>query len=278
MRKSVVAGSWYAGSAAGLRRQIEECFLHRLGPGELPGNQAEKRNTLGLVSPHAGYRYSGPVASHGFRRIASESIPQTVVVIGPNHTGLGAPVSISQEDKWQTPLGEIELDTEGGKAVIAASGWAQWDDLGHSQEHSVEMQLPFLQHIYGNRFKVILITMLKQDLEVSLDLGRAIAMALQGRDGIVIASSDFSHYETAASAGRKDRLAIEAILDRNPARLEEVVKENSISMCGPGAVMAMLTACKYLGADKAQLLRYATSGDITGDDRVVGYASIAVTF
>lgn len=278
VRRSIIAGSWYAGSAAGLRRQIEDCFRHRLGPGALPdGPQSQTRQVLGLVSPHAGYKYSGPVASHGFFRIASEPKPRTVVIVGPNHTGAGAAISLSREDRWQTPLGDVELDIELGEAIISASHWAKWDDLAHSKEHSVELQLPFLQYIYQGGFKVVCITMLRQNLEVSRDLGRAIAAALKGKDGIVIASSDFSHYETVASASRKDHLAIEAILNLDPARLEEVVKTHNISMCGPGPAMTMLTACKEMGANKAQLLRYADSGDITGDPQVVGYASIAIT-
>jgi len=278
MRKPVVAGSFYAGSQAGLRRQIEDCFKHTLGPGTLPDiHKTGERHILGLVSPHAGYQYSGHVASHGFLQIASETKPQTVIIIGPNHSGMGSVVSLSNEDRWQTPLGDIELDIETGESIISASSWAGWDDLAHSQEHSIEVQLPFLQYIYKDRFRVILITMMRQNSEVSQDLGNAIAAALKGKDGIIIASSDFSHYEIRASASKKDHLAIEAILAMNPKQLEEVVNNYDISMCGPGPVMTMLVACKQLGANNARLLRYATSGDITGDSRVVGYASIAVT-
>ena len=278
MRKPVVAGSFYAGSQAGLRRQIEDCFKHTLGPGALPDvPKAGERHILGLVSPHAGYQYSGPVASHGFLQIASEPEPQTVIVLGPNHSGMGSAVALSNEDRWQTPLGDVELDIEAGESIISASRWAEWDDLAHSREHSIEVQLPFLQYIYQNGFRVVPIAMLRQNSEVSQDLGSAIATALKDRDGIVIASSDFSHYEMRASASKKDHLAIEAILALDPRRLEKVVDSYDISMCGPGPVMTMLTACKQLGANKAHLLRYATSGDITGDSRVVGYASVTVT-
>jgi AmmeMemoRadiSam system protein B len=145
-------------------------------------------------------------------------------------------------------------------------------------EHSIEVQVPFLQYIYGPEFKIVPIAMMRQELEVSEDLGRAIAAALKGKDGLIIASSDFSHYESQSSAGRKDRMALDAILNLDAACLEETVNRHNISMCGPGPVMAMITACKELGAKKASLLRYATSGDITGDySQVVGYASVAVT-
>jgi len=279
MRKPVVAGSFYAGSAAGLRRQIEDCFQHTLGPGALPKvPKVRKRRILGLVSPHAGYMYSGPVASHGFFQLASEGKPETIVILGPNHRGMGAAVALSKEDKWQTPLGDIEIDGKVGEAIVSAGRWAKWDDMAHNWEHSIEVQLPFLQYIYQTGFRVVPIAMLRQDLEVSQDLGRAIAAALKGKDGIIVASSDFTHYESQSSASKKDHAALEAILSLDSRQLEEVVNSYSISMCGPGPVMTMLTACKQLGATKARLLRYATSGDITGDySQVVGYASVEVT-
>ena len=278
MRKPAVAGSFYPGSFTGLQRQIEDCFKHPLGPGTLPGEgRSVERHTLGLVSPHAGYIYSGPVAAHGFSRIAAEKKPVTVVIVGPNHRGLGAAVAVGREGTWQTPLGTVEVDVGVGEAIISAGHWAKWDDLAHSMEHSLEVQVPFLQYIYGSEFKIVPIAMLRQEWEIAQDLGRAIAAALKGKDGLVIASSDFSHYESQASASRKDRLALDAILSLDPARLEETVNSHNISMCGPGPVMAMITACKDLGAKKANLLRYATSGDVSGDySQVVGYASVAV--
>jgi AmmeMemoRadiSam system protein B len=279
MRKPVVAGSFYDGEGAALRRQIEDCFKHRIGPGAIPGPVKEsERRVLGLVSPHAGYVYSGPVAANGFSSLASQRKPQTVIILGPNHRGLGQAVAVGRQEKWQTPLGQVELDVELGQSIVSASQWAEWDDLAHSWEHSIEVQVPFLQYIYETGFRIVPIAMLRQELEVSQDLGGALSVALKGRDAIIIASSDFSHYEPQPSASRKDHLALEAILALAPEQLEEVVRSNNISMCGPGPVMGMLTACKALGAKKARLLRYATSGDITGDySRVVGYASVEVT-
>lgn len=279
MRKPARAGSFYSGSPTGLQRQIEDCFRHPLGPGALPGggNPAERR-TLGLVNPHAGYVYSGPVAANGFFRLASEKKPGVVVIVGPNHSGLGAEVAVSREGKWQMPSGTVEVDLGVGEAIISAGRWAKWDDLAHSMEHSLEVQVPFLQYIYGSDLRVVAIAMMRQEWEVARDLGQAIAAALKGKDGLIIASSDFSHYESQASANRKDHLALDAILGMDPARLEETVSGHNISMCGPGPVMAMITACKELGAKKASLLKYATSGDVSGDySQVVGYASVAVT-
>jgi hypothetical protein len=279
MRKPAVAGSFYPGSFTGLQRQIEDCFRHPLGPGALPGEgKSTERHTLGLVSPHAGYIYSGPVAANGFSRIAAEKKPATVVIVGPNHRGLGAAVAVGRERSWQTPLGSVDIDAAVGEAVISAGHWAKWDDVAHSMEHSLEVQVPFLQYIYGPEFRIVPIAMVIQELDVAQDLGQAIAAALKGKDGLVIASTDFSHYESQASASRKDHMALEAILNLDPARLEKTANSENISMCGPGPVMAMIAACQALGAKNASLLRYATSGDITGDhSQVVGYASVAVT-
>ncbi len=279
MRKPAVAGSFYAGSGAGLRRQIEDCFRHTLGPGALPrGATAAERKTLGLVSPHAGYVYSGPVAAHGFFRVAEGRKPETVVIIGPNHRGLGANVAVGKTDKWDTPLGTVELDAGAAEAIISGSNWAQWDDMAHSMEHSIEVQVPFLQYVFGSGFRIVPVAMLRQDLGVSEDLGHAVAAALKGKEALIVASSDFSHYEPQQVAASRDRMALNAILDMDPARLETVVRANDISMCGPGPVMAVLSACKGLGAKKARLLKYATSGDITGDhSQVVGYASVEIT-
>ncbi len=279
MRKPTVAGSFYSGSAPGLRRQIEDCFQHTLGPGGLPSvPEVRKKHLLGLVSPHAGYIYSGAVAAHGFSKLASEGKPETIVILGPNHGGTGAAVALSKQDKWQTPLGLVEVDIETGEKIVSEAHWAQWDELAHSLEHSIEVQIPLLQYIYGTGFRIVPITMLHQNLEVSRDLGQAIATALRDKDGVVIASTDFTHYESQSAASQKDGLALEAILNLDPEQLARVVTRHHISMCGPGPVMTMLTACQQLGAKKARLLRYATSGDITGDySEVVGYASVAVT-
>ena len=278
MRKAAVAGAFYAGGAEELRQQIEGCYRHPLGPGTLPGKPEEgARHIIGLVSPHAGYMYSGPVAAHGFLELASETEPGVVVIMGPNHRGMGASIALSQEEEWQTPLGSVRVDREVGGKIISESRWAQWDDLAHRFEHSIEVQLPFLQYIYGGKFRIVPIAMLRQDLDTSQDLGQAIASALKDKKGLIIASTDFTHYEPQSSANRKDRLALEAILNLDPKQLETTVATHNISMCGCGPVMAMLIATKLLGANKARLLRYATSGDVVGDySAVVGYASVEV--
>lgn len=277
MRKTAVAGSFYAGSTEALRQQIEWCFTHSLGPGQLPQVKEGSRNIRGLVSPHAGYVYSGPVAAHGFSQVASDGKPEIVIIISPNHHGIGAPVAVSKENKWQTPLGEIEVATKIAEQIVSTSRWAEWDDLAHQWEHAVEVQLPFLQYLYGSDFRIIPITMLRQDFSVSQDLAQAIATTLKDKNGLIIASSDFTHYEPQATAEKNDGLALEAILNLDSKRLAETVSSHDITMCGPGPVMTMLIATQQLGAQKADLLRYATSGNITGNySQVVGYASVVI--
>lgn len=279
MRHAAVAGTFYEGSRDGLRHQIEACFVHAFGPGSLPtGTRGQGRPIIGLVSPHAGYIYSGPVAAHGFFELSSQPKPSTVVILGPNHYGAGETVSISGEDKWETPLGEVSIDIEAASAIVSATGHAKFDNLAHRWEHSIEVQLPFLQYIWGSHdLRIVPISMLLQTSRVSMELGEAIGTALQGKGALIIASSDFTHRELASTARRKDHLVIDSILTLDPARIEQAVFENRVSMCGPGPVMAMIAASKALGATGARLLHYGSSGDITGDPEVVGYASICVT-
>lgn len=278
IRTPAVAGAFYAGSATALRRQIEGCFEHPLGPGSLPRLQEAPRHILGLVSPHAGYMYSGPVAAHGFSRLASESPPRLVVILGPKHHRAGARVAISGASSWQTPLGSVSVDTEAVDRIVAASKLIEVDDAAHRQEHSLEVQLPFLQYVYGERLRIVAIVMESQDHHTSQEVGQTLASVLKPEDTLIVASTDFTHYEPHSTASKKDALALEAIARMDAAGLEEVVYRQGITMCGPGPVMAMLTAAKQWGALQARLLCYATSGDITGDrSAVVGYASVEVS-
>ena len=278
MRKPAVADFFYERSATALSRQIERCFRHPMGPGSVPElGGTEPLRTVGLVSPHAGYMYSGPTAAHGFYRLASQQKPAVVVILGPNHHGVGAPISLSKE-VWQMPMGLVKTDTEVAERILDAVPEAKWDEVAHLQEHSIEVQVPFLQYIYGSDFKIVAIALARQSAATSRVLGQAIASALTNKRGLVIASSDFTHYEPQASAKSKDNLALEAIFNMRPEQLEETVKNHNITMCGSGPVMAMLTACTLRGASASHLLSYGTSGDITGDpSRVVGYASVEIT-
>jgi AmmeMemoRadiSam system protein B len=181
-----------------------------------------------------------------------------------------------REGAWRTPLGDVEIDTATADLITHVSSIIDVDDSAHAFEHSIEVQLPFLQYLYGSSFKFVPICFLMQDLESSREVGSALAKALQGKNAVIIASTDMTHYEPQRSAEKKDKAAIEAVLKLDEAQLYSTMEGFSISMCGPGPTTALVAAAKALGAKKADLLCYKTSGDITGDySAVVGYASIA---
>jgi AmmeMemoRadiSam system protein B len=271
------AGSFYAASEGPLREQIEACFLHEFGPGRLPKvRENGPRRVLSLISPHAGYMYSGSVASNGFYYLAEDGRPDAVVLLGPNHTGYGSGVSIMMEGVWRTPLGDVSVDVELAKEIQRFSAFLDVDEGAHLYEHSIEVQLPFLQYVYGV-IPFVPICMMMQDLEVSRDVGRAIARAVTGKNVSIIASTDFSHYEPQSIAETKDGAALDAISRLDEVGLQRVVEARAISMCGYGPVSAAIVASKELGAETAVRLQYKTSGDVTGDtSRVVGYASAAI--
>lgn len=279
IRNPAVASAFYEGTRSALNAQIEECYTHQLGPGRVPSKPSKPLGKiLGIVTPHAGYTYSGPVAAWAFCQLIEKELPESVVLLGPNHYGLGREVAVMPAGRWRTPLGEVEVDEDLASKIAESSFLLELDDTAHRKEHSLEVQLPFLQHGYGEAFKIVPISIMSQDLESAQEIGKALGEALKGRRGaLIVASTDLTHYEPAASANTKDAKVIEAILSMDPARVEEVVSKLSVSMCGPGPVMAMLTAASLLGAQKARLLKYASSGDITGDySAVVGYASLAI--
>lgn len=277
VRRPVVAGAFYPADPTRLRRSIEESFTHRLGPGKLPGEPSGERTIISVVCPHAGYVYSGPVAAHSFIQLSSEGKPDTIVIIGPNHTGLGGRVSLGGSDAWETPLGRVDIDVDLTSAIFGSYDFIDVDEMAHIREHSIEVQLPFLQYIYGE-FKLVPICMGVQDLETSRMLGEVLAEALNGRNALIIASTDLNHMEPQSTAEPKDRGAIDRILALDEAALQDWVRSRRVSMCGYGPVSATLVASKKLGATKAELLAYSTSGDIIGDhSAVVGYTSVKIT-
>jgi hypothetical protein len=279
VRRPAVAGTWYAGTSAGLRAQIEGCFTHEFGPGK-PSRIVEKgpRSLVGLVCPHAGYVYSGPVAAHAYYRLAADGKPDVIVIFSPNHTGRGSALALMNEGAWRTPLGDVEIDTQTANQILRESRIIDVDDTAHAREHSIELQLPFLQYLYGSAFKFVPICFLMQDLESSREVGQAVAKALSGKNALVIASTDMTHYEPQERAEKKDKIAIDAAVKMDEEQYYSAVESYGISACGYGPTVAVIVAAKALGAKKAQLLCYKTSGDVTGDfSAVVGYASIAFT-
>jgi len=278
VRRPSQAGTFYAGTAESLRAQIEECFTHKLGPGRIPKTvEIGSHNLVGFVSPHAGYMYSGPVAAHGFYNLAQDGKPEIIVIFGPNHTGQGSAIAVMNEGVWRTPLGDVEIDTSTADSIVKESKIVDLDDTAHMFEHSIEVQLPFLQYLYGSDFRFVPIAFLMQDLESSREVGKATARALAEKNALIIASSDMTHYEPQKSVEKKDNLVIEAVEKMDESKLYAVVEDYGISACGYGPIIALITACKALGAKNAKLLCHATSGDVTGDfSAVVGYASIAL--
>lgn len=276
VRRPAQAGAFYAGSGAALRSEVERCFTHRLGPGSLPSVSAGPRQIVGMVCPHAGYVYSGPVAAHAYWRLAADGKPDRVVILGPNHTGYGSGLSVMTEGVWETPLGGVEIDSDLAGRIVRSSKMIDVSELAHRYEHSIEVQLPFLQYLYGSEFRFVPLCMMMQDLETSREVGEALASAL-GSGGLVIASTDLTHYEPKRSAERKDRMVVESVTRLDEAGLWTVVEGEGVSMCGYGPVIAAMVSAKKLGASRAELLKYSTSGDVSGDTReVVGYASMVL--
>ena len=198
--------------------------------------------------------------------------------MGPNHTGFGAPFSIMTEGIWQTPLGEIEIDSDLAKQILRGSKYLDDDNTAHLYEHSLEVELPFLQYFKKN-FKIVPITFLSNDSKALKEIGKELATVLKdSKDStMILASSDMTHYEPQSQTVKKDKDAIEAILDLNEDELMQRIQRLNISMCGYAPVIVMLSAAKLLGATGASLIKYQTSGDVTGDkSSVVGYAGIIV--
>ncbi|MEM4701634.1 MAG: AmmeMemoRadiSam system protein B [Candidatus Bathyarchaeia archaeon] len=272
------AGAFYAGKAESLKRQIEECFLHKLGPGKIPTVVEGPRRIVGLVCPHAGYMYSGPVAAHAYYRLASDGKPDIVVLFGPNHTGYGSALALMNEGFWRTPLGDVEVDGETANKIVKEARTVDVDDSAHRYEHSIEVQLPFLQYLFGSAFKIVPIGFLMQDLHSAREVGQAVAKVVAGKNALIIASSDMTHYEPQRIAEKKDMLALKAVEAMEEERFYSIVEEHRITACGYGPIIALITAAKTLDAREAKLLCYKTSGDVTGDySAVVGYAAVQFT-
>ncbi len=265
IRNPVVAGQFYPASASQLRAMI----------GDFVDEKVQKEEAIGLLMPHAGYPYSGPVAGAAISRI---KFKDTFVIMGPSHTGMGKPFSIMTEGVWKTPLGEVEIDSELAKQIVATSRNLQEDDRAHQQEHAVEVQIPFLQY-FKLDIRIVPIILAYAPAAAYKEIGRDIARAIKElkREAVIIASGDMTHYEPQETAEKKDSQAIEAMLNLDEDELTRRFEELNISMCAHGPVVCLISAAKELGATGAELVRYQTSGDTTGDyAAVVGYAGIII--
>lgn len=267
IRKPAVAGQFYPSSANELKKQIE-WFIDK---------KADKVDVIACVLPHAGYIYSGKVATEV---ISCVNIKDRIILLGPNHTGYGANFSIMSQGAWLTPFGEVKIDEELAKQIINHVEYLQDEPLAHLYEHSLEVELPILQY-FKNNFKIVPITILSDNIDMLKNMGAGIAHAIIESNiknsVMLIASSDMTHYEPQPLAEKKDRIAIQSILKLDEDKLIKKIRELNITMCGYAPVIVMLTCAKLLGAKHAKLIKYQTSGDVTGDKTsVVGYAGITI--
>lgn len=266
LRHPAVAGRFYPRDPETLRAEVRRY----LWPAEPAATRA-----IGCIAPHAGYMYSGHVAGAVFARI---EIPRRCVVLCPNHTGMGRALAIMSDGAWETPLGEVPIDADLAAALKQRFPALQEDSAAHRAEHAAEVELPFLQAVQPE-LKFVPIALGTGQLEPLERLGQALGEVIGAQKDpiLIIASSDMNHYESDAITRVKDQRAIERILTLDPRGLYDVVTQQNISMCGFGPAVAMLTAARQLGAKSAELVTYATSGDVSGErDLVVGYAGIVV--
>jgi len=274
LRKPAVAGVFYPGTQKRLEETLDTFFSDEVRRDVLEKIKGAGR-LYGLVSPHAGYIYSGQVAAYGYLAAEALTKPDVVVVLGPNHYGIGSVVAISTAT-WRTPLGDLQANLNLAMELPSVSAIFAVDEISHLREHSIEVQLPFLQRIYKHEFKLLPISMLLQDMRTATEVGEALAEILKGRNATLIASSDFTHYEEATIARRKDTELIGCIERLDVEGMYETIRRTRSTTCGFGPIACVMVAAKRMGATRGILLKYATSGDVTGDYlEVVGYASIA---
>ncbi|MHB9134090.1 MAG: AmmeMemoRadiSam system protein B [Armatimonadota bacterium] len=276
IRQPAVAGQFYPAQPDALRRSIEEAFLSKLGPGEIPTVEAGPRRLLGIVAPHAGYVYSGQGAAWGYAEAARDGRPGAVVILGVNHRGIGAPLALSPAEGWRTPLGVAPVAQDLNRQLQHLFPGVVMHAQAHAHEHSLEVQLPFLQYLFGE-VPILPIVIKYSPLESLLALGDALATMAREHDLLFVASTDFSHYVSQETAQRLDHLALEKIAAVDPAGLFNVVLEKDISMCGVLAVTTMLATAHKMGINAVNILQYYTSGDVAGDfQHVVGYGAAAL--
>ena len=275
IRTPAVAGMFYPDEKNKLTKLISECYTHSFGPGKNP--PAETKNKIfGVICPHAGFVYSGPIACNSIYSISASS-PELFIIIGPNHWGIGRNVATMKECQWETPLGKVEVDSEAAEEITSLSKNIESDFFSHSREHSLEVQIPILQQTFSN-FKILPIALVDQSKKMAKEIGLAVAKIAKKNNAMIIGSSDFTHYEPNDFAHKQDMALIKPILEMNVDKFYEILEGKKVTSCGYGAMAATIIAAKELGATKGELLRYATSGDVTGDtSSVVGYGSIIFT-
>lgn len=265
IRKAVVAGQFYPGVKTDLAADVKS----------LMGAAQTRQVAIGAICPHAGYTYSGQVAAAVYARV---NIPKQVVILCPNHTGRGRAGALMREGAWETPLGQVPINSSLANRIKEETSLVEDDALAHLGEHSLEVQLPFLQAIRPD-VEMVPLCISQLNYPTCEELGAALARAIIAwkEKVLLIASTDMTHYESQQTARQKDHMAIERILALDAAGLHRTVISRSISMCGYVPTTVVLAAAKELGARQAELVLYRTSGDVSGDfDQVVGYAGIII--
>ena len=265
LRTPAVAGQFYPGQARELADTVKGYLACEVRP----------EPALAVVCPHAGYIYSGATVGKVLARVA---IPERVVILGPNHRGLGGPVAVMSQGAWQTPLGEVELDRELGAKFIAHCPLAEEDPLAHRFEHSLEVQVPFLQALRED-FKLTPIVIGGLRWDECQQAGKALARSVMevGEPVLLFSSTDMNHYESDHVSRQKDQKALERVLALDPKGLYQVVTGGNISMCGVLPTAIVLVAAMEMGATQAELVDYTNSGETTGDrQQVVGYAGLII--
>ncbi len=264
-RSPIASGRFYPGNKEKLKSVLKA----------LMEDCPQRQKALGVISPHAGYIYSGRVMGSVFSRI---EVPDTVVILAPNHTGRGAPFSVWPEGIWRTPLGDTSIDEGLVNEILSRCKLIEKDTDAHQNEHSAEVILPFLQYI-NPQVKIVVIVVRSGNFKNLSTLGKSIGNVIKESEpgALIVASSDMTHYESQQSAEEKDKSAIAEIVALKEERLYDVVREQGISMCGVSPVVSMMVCSKERNATKAELIKYETSGEVSGDyKRVVGYAGIIV--
>ena len=273
VRTPAVSGTFYPDDQQELKSLIHNCFMHTIGPGKMPPTGSDQK-IYGVICPHAGFVYSGPVACHSFYSISS-STSRLAIITGPNHYGIGQSIASMIDASWKTPLGLMEVDSESALELRDGLDILELDSFSHSKEHSIEVQVPMLQETFSHEMKILPVSLINQEQQTATRVGSAIAKIAQKKDALLIGSSDFTHYEENEFAHRQDLALIDRILKLDVDEFYKVLYERNVTACGFGAIASTMIACKELGATEGKLLKYATSGDISGDkSQVVGYASI----
>ena len=273
IRTPAVSGTFYPENEKKLKNLIHECFMHPIGPGKISPTDSNEK-IYGVICPHAGFVYSGPVACHSFYSLSASS-SKLAIIVGPNHYGIGQNVASMIDVSWKTPLGLVEVDSDYVLKLREYLDILEIDSFSHSKEHSIEVQIPMLQEVFSDEMKILPISLINQEQKTVTLVGSAIAKIAQEKDALLIGSSDFTHYEENGFAHSQDLALIDPILKLDVDEFYKILYERKVTACGFGAIASIMTACKELGATQGKLLKYATSGDVSGDkSSVVGYASI----